>query len=45
MKIRPMVAELFHADRQTGMKKQVVGFSSIANAPKINLSSQMIAFI
>ena len=27
-------AELFHADRRTGMTKSVVAFHNIANAPK-----------
>jgi len=44
MKIRPAVAELFHADWQTGMTKQIIAFRNIANVPKINLSSQMTAF-
>jgi len=38
MKIRPMGAELFHAerltDRQTDMTKQVVAFQNFANVPK-----------
>jgi len=38
MKIRPVVAELFHAesltDRQTDMRKQVVAFRNFANTPK-----------
>ena len=34
MKIRPVAAELFHADRQTDMTKLKVAFSSFANAPK-----------
>jgi len=45
MKIRPVVAELFHADRRTGMTKQLVAFRNFANVPKNNLSSQMTAFI
>jgi hypothetical protein len=44
MEIRPLVAELFHADGQTGMTKQMVAFRNITNAPKINLSSQMTTF-
>jgi len=45
VKILPVVVELFLADRQTGMTKQIVAFRNIANAPKINLSSLMTAFI
>ena len=33
MKIRPVGAELFHADRRTDMKKLTVAFSNFANAP------------
>jgi hypothetical protein len=34
MKIRPMGAELVHADGQTNMKKLIVAFRNLANAPK-----------
>ena len=34
MKIRPVGAELFHADRQTDMTKLIVAFRNFANAPK-----------
>ena len=34
MKIRPMGAEFFHADRQTEMTKLIVAFRNFANAPK-----------
>ena len=34
MKIRPVGAELFHADRLTDMTKKKVGFRNFANAPK-----------
>jgi hypothetical protein len=34
MKIRPVGAELFHADVQTDMAKLIVAFRNIANAPK-----------
>ena len=34
MKIRPVGAELLHADRQTGMVKLIVIFLSCSNAPK-----------
>ena len=33
MKIRPMGAELFHADRQTDMTKLIVAFCCLSNAP------------
>ena len=33
MKIRPLGAELFHADRQTDMTKLIVAFRNFANAP------------
>jgi hypothetical protein len=35
MEIRPVGAELFHADRQTDTKKPIVDFRNIADAPKI----------
>jgi len=34
MKIRPVGAELFHADGPSGMMKLTVAFSNFANAPK-----------
>jgi hypothetical protein len=34
MKIRPVEAELFRADRQTDMTKLIVAFRNFANAPK-----------
>jgi hypothetical protein len=34
MKIRPVGAELLHADRRTDMTKLIVAFSNFANAPK-----------
>ena len=36
MKIRPVGAELFHADGRTDMTKLKVAFRNIANAPKYN---------
>ena len=33
MKIRPLGAEMFHADRQTDMTKLIVAFRNFANAP------------
>jgi len=35
MKMRPLGAEMFHADRQTGMTKLTVAFRNSANAPKM----------
>ena len=34
MKIRPVGAELFHADGQTDMTKLIVAFRNFVNAPK-----------
>ena len=34
LKIRPVVAELFHADRRRYMTKLKVGFRNLAKAPK-----------
>ena len=34
MKIRPVGAELFHADGRTYMTKLIVAFRNFANAPK-----------
>jgi len=34
MKIRPVEAELFHADGQTDMTKLIVAFHNFANVPK-----------
>ena len=34
MEIRPVVAELFHANGQTDMTKLIVTFCNAANAPK-----------
>jgi hypothetical protein len=34
MKIRPVGAEVFHADGQTDMTKLVVAFRDFAKAPK-----------
>jgi len=33
MKIRPMGAELFHADEQTCIAKVIVAFRNVSNAP------------
>jgi hypothetical protein len=37
MKIRPVGAELFHADRRTDMAEVIVAFRNFANAPKTGL--------
>ena len=34
MKIRPVGAELFHADGRTDMSNLIVGLCNFANAPK-----------
>ena len=34
MKIRPVGAKIFHADRETDTTKLIVDFRSFANAPK-----------
>ena len=39
MKIRPVGAELFHADRRTDMTKLIVAIRNFANAPKIPSSA------
>jgi hypothetical protein len=36
MKIRPVGAELFHADGRTDVTKLTVAFHNFANAPKSN---------
>jgi hypothetical protein len=34
MKIRPVVADFFHADKETDMTKPIVALRSVANEPK-----------
>ena len=41
-KIRPVAAELFHADGHTGMTKIIVAFCNFANAPKMDLLHQHV---
>jgi hypothetical protein len=43
MKIRPVGAELFHADGRTDMTKLIVAFRSFADAPKVDIYIQHIA--
>jgi len=40
MEIRPVGAELFHADRQRDMTKLMVAFRNFANSPKICMSAE-----
>jgi hypothetical protein len=42
MKIRPVGAELFHADRQTDMMMLIVAFRNFANAPTIPVISKLV---
>jgi len=44
MKIRPVGAELFHADRQTEMTKPIVGFHNFAKAPNNKEASRFQTF-
>jgi hypothetical protein len=37
IKIRPVVAELFHADGKTDMTKLTVAFRNYANSPEISI--------
>ena len=37
IKMRPVTAELFHADGETGMTKRIVAFRNFANVPKSDL--------
>ena len=39
MKIRPAVAEMFHADRRTDITKLIVAFRNFAKAPKNALAT------
>jgi hypothetical protein len=41
MKIRPVEAELFHADRRTDMTKLIVAFRNFANAPKNETNNEL----
>jgi hypothetical protein len=42
MKIRPLGAELIHADGQTDTTKQIVAVRNFANVPKINCSASAL---
>jgi len=41
MKMRPVGAELFHADGQTNMKKLLVALHIFVNAPKMNYKTML----
>jgi len=41
MKIRPVGAEFFHADRQTDVTKLIVVFRSFSNAPKKRIGDRI----
>ena len=43
MKIHPVGAELFHADRQTDTTKLTVAFRNFAKAPKNTISLKDLA--
>ena len=42
VKIRPVGAKLFHAERQTDMMKLIVAFRNFANVPKNSLAHTKI---
>jgi hypothetical protein len=44
MKIRPVEAELFHADRQTNMTKLIVAIRIFANEPKNKANTDLTNF-
>jgi len=44
MKIHPVGDELFHADKQTGMAKLIVGFRNFTNAPQNCCASETVCF-
>jgi hypothetical protein len=45
MEVRPMAAELFHADGRTDMTKLTVALRKFANAPKnLQLPKQTLSF-
>ena len=44
MKIPPVEAELFHADRRTDMTKVIVAFRNFANAPKNENTTGLIFY-
>ena len=45
IKIRPVGAELFHADRQTDMTKLIVAFRNFANAPKKAIHTPLLKLL
>jgi len=44
MKIRPVVAELFHADGRTHMTKLIVAFCGFTNARKMGMTLKIAAY-
>jgi hypothetical protein len=44
MKIRPVGAELFHADGQTDTTKLIFAFRNFANAPKKACAKECLSF-
>ena len=45
MKLRPMGAESFHAERQTDMMKLTVAFHNFANATKNSVARKLSIFV
>jgi len=45
MKIRPVGAELLHADGRTDMTKLIVAFRNSANAPKSHVKARNLNFV
>ena len=43
IKIRPVGAELFHADGQTDMTKLIVAFRNFANASKMSYANKVLS--
>jgi len=45
MKLRPVRAELFHADGQTDITKLIVVFRNFANAPKYGFINEKVSML
>jgi len=45
MKIRPVRAELFHADGWEDMTKQIAAFHNFANAPKYGVINEKVSTV